>query len=686
MTEKVKSIVPGFPRFLHGGDYSPEQWSPEVWAEDMQLLRKAHCNTLSIGIFAWADLEPESGRYSFDWLDRIMDLMAENNYPAVLATPSAAPPIWMAQKYPEIRRVGEDGERYAAGNRVNFCQSSPLYRELVANFDRKLAERYASHPALAVWHISNEYCFHCYCAICQCEFRKWLQKRYGTLDALNHAWWSFFWSQRYTDWEQIEPPGGKRIMSLEAQRLDWNRFQTEQMVDFMKNEISAVREFSKTTPVTTNFMGTHELLDYWKFAPELDVIAHDSYPAYHDRDDMWKIAAAEAFTYDMMRAMKEGKPWMLMESTPSSANWMAVMKLKRPGIHKLSSLQAVAHGADSVQYFQWRKSRGGREKFHGGVVDHANDSGSRVFRDVAGIGEILEKLAPVIGSTAQPEAAIIYDWENRWAIDATCGPRKEHKSYLETCQSHYRVFWQRAIPVDIVSMDADFAKYKVVVAPMLYMVHTGVGERLTRFVESGGTLVTTYWSGICDDSALCFQTGFPGPLRQVLGIRSEEIDVLYDDETVAVRPSDLSGFSNTWQARIFCDLIHAEGAEVMATYCAEFYAGCPALTRNRHGKGSAWYVAFRGDDQFLADLTDRLIADAGLQPALASALPTGVTAQMRTGGKRKFVFLLNFTGREQAIDLGNKKWHDLITDRSLGKTTVLEQYGVMILEQKQATT
>jgi beta-galactosidase len=681
-TRAPSPAITPFPRILHGGDYSPEQWSPELWQQDMKLMRQAHCNSMSLGIFAWAKLETEAGQFTFDWLDRAMDLLAENGHVAVLSTPSAAPPIWMAQRYPEIRRVGEDGERYAAGNRVNYCQSSPQYRELVARIDRKLAERYAGHPALAVWHISNEYCFHCYCDTCQREFRKWLKRRYGSLDALNHAWWSTFWSQSYTAWEQIEAPGGKRIFSMEAQRIDWNRFQTEQMVGFMKNEIAAVREFSTDIPVTTNFMGTYEPLDYWKFVPELDIISHDSYPAYHDQDDMWKTAANEAFAFDMLRAMKDGRPWMLMESTPSSANWMQVGRLKHPGIHKLASLQAVAHGADTVLYFQWRKGLGGREKFHGAVVDHAGDSNSRVFREVAELGAILEKLDAVPGAETKPEVAIIYDWENSWAIDATCGPRKEGKDYHKTCREHHRAFWRRGIPVDVVNMDADFTKYKLVIAPMLYMVRAGVGERLTRFVEDGGTLLATYWSGITDDSSLCFQTGFPGPLREVLGIRSEEMDVLYDEQVVPVAPTADSGFSESWEARIFCDLIHAEGAEVLAEYASEFYAGRPALTRNRHGKGSAWYVAFRGDDVFLDDLTGRIAGEAGLRTILNTILPEGVTVQARTDGRREFVFLLNFTREEQSVDLGTTSFREITTNQMLSGRVALSGYGARVLERE----
>jgi beta-galactosidase len=678
--EAKQTLTTTFPRILHGGDYSPEQWSPDLWQQDMQLMRQAHCNSMSLGIFAWAKLETEAGQFTFDWLDRAMDLLAENGHVAVLSTPSAAPPIWMAQRYPEIRRVGEDGERYAAGNRVNYCQSSPQYRELVARIDRKLAERYAGHPALAVWHISNEYCFHCYCDTCQREFRKWLKRRYGSLDALNHAWWSTFWSQSYTAWEQIEAPGGKRIFSMEAQRIDWNRFQTEQMVGFMKNEIAAVREFSKDIPCTTNFMGTHEPLDYWKFVPELDIISHDSYPAYHAQAEMWKTAANEAFAFDMLRAMKDGRPWMLMESTPSSANWMEVGRLKHPGIHQLASLQAVAHGSDTVLYFQWRKGLGGREKFHGAVVDHASDSHSRVFREVAELGTILEKLKPVLGAETKPEVAVIYDWENRWAIDATCGPRKEGKDYLETCQEHYQEFWRRGIPVDVVNMDADFTKYKLVIAPMLYMVRTGVGERLTRFVEDGGTLLATYWSGITDDSSLCFQTGFPGPLREVLGIRSEEMDVLYDAQRVSVAPTADSGFSEPWEARIFCDLIHAEGAQVLAEYASEFYAGRPALTRHSFGAGTAWYAAFRGEAGFLSDLTGRLVDEAGLRRLIETDLPVGVTAQVREQGDRRFLFVMNFSNQAQVIDLGSESYRDLASDRVLSASVSLERYGVLVLE------
>jgi beta-galactosidase len=677
----MKPINPHFPFLLHGGDYSPEQWSPETWDQDLQLMKQAHCNSLSLGIFAWANLEPEEGRYTFDWLDAMMERMAAHRYPVVLATPSSAPPIWMARAYPEIRRVEQDGERHAPGNRVNFCPTSPRYRAKVAAINRELAVRYGRHPMLYAWHVSNEYCFHCYCDLCQAAFRDWLRARYGTIEALNEAWWAHFWSQRFMSWEEIEPPGGKRIFSMEGLVVDWHRFQTAQLVEFMKHEIAALRPANPGVPVTTNLMGAHLQFDYWKVAAELDVVSLDSYPAFHHRADTVRIGVESSFVYDMYRSFKGGRPWMLMESTPSSANWMSVMKLKRPGLHLLSSLQAVAHGADTVQYFQWRKGRGGREKFHGAVVDHASDAHSRVFRDVAETGAVLEQLTPVVGATSPARVAVIYDWENRWTIDATCGPRREKKDCLGACIDHYRPFWARGLTVDVINEEADVSAYDVVVAPMLHMVRGDLGARLTEFVARGGTLVTTYWSGIVDERTLCFTNGFPGPLRQALGIRSEEIDVLYDDESVPVQSSSAgAALGGPFTATLYCDLIHTEGAEVVATYAGEFYAGRPALTVNRFGEGRAWYVAFRGDEAFLDALYARVIAESGLTSPLAAPLPEGVTVQRRTAGAREFLFVLNFAREPRAVDLG-AGGRSLPGGRDVSGVVTLPAYGTLILER-----
>ena len=433
---KFKPINEKCPHFLHGGDYNPDQWMnvPGIWEEDMRLMKLANCNAMSVGIFAWAVLEPEEGRFEFGWLDRIMDMIAENGGYVVLATPSGARPAWLAQKYPEVLRVQANRQRILFGGRQNHCFTSPVYREKCSIINRKLAERYKDHPALLVWHVSNEYSGECHCELCQKAFREWLKRKYDNdLDKLNEQWWTSFWSHTYTDWEQIQSPAPHGESRVHGHNLDWKRFVTDQTVDFIKNEIAPLKEITPNIPVTTNLMGTYPGLDYWKIAPVLDVISWDIYPTWHSPQNDAELACRIGFLHDLNRSFKGGKPFMLMESTPSITNWHPVAKLKRPGMHLLASMQAVAHGSDTVQYFQWRKSRGSNEKFHGAVVDHCGHENTRVFRDVAEVGSVLKKLDPVIGTTVNAEVAVIYDWENNWAIEDAEGPRKDKKNYQQTC-------------------------------------------------------------------------------------------------------------------------------------------------------------------------------------------------------------------------------------------------------------
>ncbi len=407
MITKFSPINKKFPHFYHGGDYNPDQWLkyPEVLEEDIRLIKLAHCNVMTLGIFSWATLEPEEGKFNFEWLDKIMNKLAENDIHVILATPSGARPAWLSFKYPEVLRVEETHVRNLHGGRHNHCFTSPIYREKVQIINTKLAERYSNHPALLAWHISNEYGGACYCELCEKAFRDWLKKRYGTLDKLNDAWWTTFWSHTYTAWEQIEAPSAIGEQSVHGHRLDWNRFVTDQTIDFMKNEIKPLKEANAEVPVTTNLMGTYDGLDYWKFAKELDVISWDNYPTWHNPKTEDSLASEISMVHDINRCLKGGKPFMLMESTPSMTNWQEVSKLKRPGMHLLSSIQAVAHGSDTVEYFQWRKSRGSSEKFHGAVVDHCGHENTRVFRDVTSVGTTLEKLDEVIGTTVDADAA-----------------------------------------------------------------------------------------------------------------------------------------------------------------------------------------------------------------------------------------------------------------------------------------
>lgn len=634
----MKSPLQPPDRIFHGGDYSPEQWTSEEWLRDLGRLREAGCNLLTVGVFAWVRMEPRDGVYDFGWFDDFIDLAEREGFFISLSTPTAGPPLWLGHRHPETLRVAEDGERFAPGMRVNLCHTSPVLREKSAAINRQLGERYGCRKHVVWWHVSNEYCFPCFCPLCQDAFRQWLTRRHGSLEALNRNWNTSFWGHTYGDWKEILPPGGKRELSCEALWVDWKRFSTAQVVDFMEHEIAALRAAGSLLPATTNFMAGHELFDYARFAPALDFISLDSYPLYHDRPDNARTAANQAFHFDMMRGFKDGRPWVLMESSPSSANWMPVMKLKRPRVHAMECLQAVAHGADAVLYFQAKKSRGGREKLHGAVLDHTGGADNRVFREVTEVGRLLENLSAICGTTSRPEVAVIFDWENRWAIDATCGPRREGKDYLETCQAHYRAFWGQGLPVNVVSSEADFSSYRLVVAPMLYMVRPGVGEALERFVQNGGCLVTTYWSGLADRDDLIFADGPPGPLRKILGLRSEEIDALYDDESnTLVTEGDFFDPSATYVVKGLCDLIHTETAEVLARYGADFYAGRPALTRHRFGRGEAYYIAARTEDRFLDNFYTTLANRLALRPVLPGPLPPGVTAQQRSDT----IFLMN---------------------------------------------
>ena len=677
-------------KMLHGADYNPEQWidMPGIWGEDVRLMKLSHSNVVAVGIFSWTMLEPQEGVFQFEWLDEIMDLMHKNGNYVILATPSGAKPAWMAHKYPETLRVTPNRVRNLYGERHNHCYTSPIYREKIAIIDRLLAERYKDHPALIMWHISNEFEGQCNCSLCEEAFREYLKEKYDNdLDKLNHAWWSKFWSHTFNDWSEIEAPAPHGEPALHGLNLDWMRFVTHQTLDYYKHERSILKEICPDIPVTTNFHDYISLergIDYWKFAPYLDVVSWDNYPYWHGERSDAHEGSRIGFVHDLNRSILNGKPFMMMESSPSSTNWQPVAKLRRPGMHVLSSLQAVAHGSDTVQYFQWRKSRGSSEKFHGAVVDHCGHENTRVFRDVTRVGEILSNLTDVIGTSVEPEVAVIYDWENFWAVNDAQGPRIEKKDYHDTVQKHYKAFWDMSIPVDVINMDCEFSKYKVVVAPMLYMVRPGVGERLEEFVKNGGTLVTTYWSGIVDENDLCFLGGFPGPLRKVTGIWSEELDALYDEDVnyVTIEDNNSLSMKGEYKAKIFCDLIHSEGAEVLATYKTDFYKGMPALTCNKFGQGEAYYIAFRNNDEFLTDFYRSVAKKIQLQRAIELDLPTGINAQVRRDENNEFVFFMNFTDEDKTIDIKDFNLIDMENNDKIEATLELEPYGVRIVRVK----
>lgn len=661
-----------YDHIIHGGDYNPDQWidTKEIWDEDMRLMDLAHINSATVGIFSWSLLEPEEGVYRFDWLDEIMDKLALHGKKVILATPSGARPPWLAEKYPEVLRVQENGIRNEFGVRHNHCLTSPVYRKKVREINRLLAERYRSHPALFMWHISNEYSGECHCELCQNAFREWLKKEYDNdIEKLNFKWWSGFWSHRYSDFSQISSPKDRGENHVPALKLAWRRFVTDSHISFYENEIAPLRELTPDKPITTNLMRFYNGFDYQKLSEHLDIVSWDNYPEW-TLDDKLSVACETAFMHDIIRSMKNGKPFYMMESTPSLINWRPVNKLPASGVHELGAIQAVAHGADSVQYFQWRKSRGGHEKFHGAVVDHYGKEDTRVFRDTKKLGEVLTKLDAAVGSRTNARVAVICDWENSWAVEGYCGYRRDGRDYFKVCERWYRAFWKKGIPVDVIPMDRDLNGYDIVAAPYLYMLKDGTAQRLTSFVQNGGRLISTCLTGIVDRDDLCYLGGFPADgLKDVFGVRCEETDSLYDDEfsLVAYGKKEYSGTE-------LCDILVPLGAEALGSFLSGFYKGSPAVTKNRYGQGEAYYVAFCPKDDFISDFLSPIINEAGIAPDINAALPEGVIARKRG----ELIFLMNFSSRPQSVTF-EQNYIDHLTKEVLCSAD-LPEYGYMILE------
>ena len=639
----MKEFAALHPHFLHGADYNPDQWLsyPEILAQDPEMMAEAHCNCMSVGIFAWAMLEPKEGEYHFEELDRIIENLASKGIKTILATPSAARPRWMAEKYPEVRRVNKAGVREEYNSRHNHCYTSPVYREKTAAIDRLLAQRYGRNPNVILWHISNELGGECHCELCQAAFRDWLKKKYNNdLKTLNHAWWSDFWSHTVTDWEQIHSPKlhGEPDEIMTGLYLDWRNFVTYQTTDFMKMEIEALREGGSDIPVTTNMMWLPQLVNYHYLKDYLDVISWDAYPTWHEPDQI-RCAVDTAFNHSYFRSLKH-KPFLLMESTPSNTNWQAISKLKRPGMHRLASLQAVAHGSDSVQYFQWRKGRGGSEKFHGAVVDHNGKASGRVFEDVKQVGISLEKLDEICGTKTDAKVAIIYDHKNSWALSNASGFVNADKQYVKTCLQHYKSFWKRGVDVEVIETGEDLSRYSLVVMPMLYSMDQAQIDRIERYVAQGGTAVATYATGYVNETDLCYLGGFPGnQLKDVFGLTADEIDTLYPtDKNTALWDGE------TYDVVDYCELITPTTAEALGFYGKDFYKGMPALLKNSYKAGKAYYIGCRDTGALTDKLYAMLLQELNIK---TYDLPEGVTVSSR----EKYLFVQNFNEYAVTVNL-----------------------------------
>lgn len=621
----------------HGADYNPDQWldHPDILEQDIELMKKARVNLVSLGIFSWTSLEPEDGRFDFDWMQETLDRLHAAGVRVNLATPTSARPAWLAQKHQEVLRVHANRQRELFGDRHNHCYTSPVYRAYTKRINQALARRFGRHPAVALWHINNEYGGECHCELCQEAFRAWLKKRYGTLDAVNRAWNTRFWSHTYTDFAQIESPAPHGESTMLGLLLDWRRFVSHQTIDYMKWERDCIREILPDAKVCVNMMYRYDGIDYYEMAREVDLAAWDSYPTWHKPGETVEDTAMDtAMFHDLFYSLK-GQPFFLMESTPSFTNWQPVSKVKKPGVAMLSALQAIAHGSDSVMYFQWRQSRGASEKFHGAVVSHDCREDNRAFVETCRVGEALERLSCVAGEKKTRQAAIVHDYGNMWALNESRGPRNAGMGYWEEMLRHYRGLAQNGVSVDFINQDADLDGYKLIVCPMLYMLREDFAKKLCDFTAAGGTLLVTYWSGVVNETDLCYLGDTPHGLTDVLGLRRAEIDAMYDGETRRCVAQD-ERLPKEAHGSALCEVAACTTAKPLMRYDEDFFAGTPAVTVNAFGRGKAYYVATRFGKDFYAPLY-KAVCEGMIAPCWPHPLPEGVMAVPRG----RYTFLQN---------------------------------------------
>ncbi|MET7833695.1 beta-galactosidase [Micromonospora sediminicola] len=615
----------------YGADYNPEQWPEEVWAEDVALMRQAGVNLVSVGIFSWALLEPAPDRYEFGWLDRALDLLHAGGIRVDLATATASPPPWLAHRHPETLPRRADGTVLWPGGRQAYCPSSPVFRDRSLRLVEAVARRYAAHPSVVLWHVSNElgcHNVHCYCDVSAEAFRRWLRERYGDLDALNAAWGTAFWSQRYHDWAEVNPPRAAPTFANPTQQLDFLRFSSDEQ----RAQLRAERELLNRLvpqPVTTNFMiGTGiKYLDYHSWASDVDVVANDHYLTAADPRPQVNLALAA----DQTRGVAGGAPWLLMEHSTSAVNWQPRNIAKTPGQMRRNSLAHVARGADGVLFFQWRASRAGAEKFHSALVPHAGPD-TKVFREVRRLGADLRALAEVRGSRVDADVALLFDYEAWWGAELDSHPSVD-VTYTDRLAALHGALWRAGVTADVVHPSADLSRYRLVLAPTLYLTRDADADALRRFVEAGGTALVTYFSGIVDEHDHIRLGGYPGAFRDLLGVRTEEFFPLRAGETVRL--------DDGARADVWTEWLHAEGAEVLAAYADGPLPGVPALTRHAVGAGAAWYVGTRLDDAATDRLVARLLAEAGVRPPVAA--PAGVEVVRRRSADRSWLFVLNHT-------------------------------------------
>ncbi|WP_457965896.1 beta-galactosidase [Arthrobacter sp. D1-29] len=669
---RLRNMHQGLGGIAYGGDYNPEQWPREVWHEDARLMQEAGVNLVTLAVFSWSRLETADGVYDFGWLDDVMDLVHRHGIGVDLATPDAVPPAWLTQQHPDIHPVLADGTTFGFGSRQHFDVSHPVYRRKALALAERMGERYAKHPALRMWHVGNEYGPVSYGPWADKAFRTWLQQKYSSLEDLNRAWSTDVWGQVYSDWSQVGVPAQPRTWSNPSRRLDFHRFTSASMLEHYTTVRDILRRHTPDLPIVTNFMRFYKTNDYWAWAAEEDAAALDIYPDPREADSH----VAAALNFDLMRSLRNGQPWMVMEQATGAVSQWPINVSKLPGKMRLGSYQAIAQGSDGILFFQWRQAKGGTERYHSAMVGHAGPN-TRIFQEVCELGNELKSLAGLTGTRSSAKVAIVFDWDCWWALELGNSPRSD-LDYPQEVLRLYRPLFDANITVDFVDTKRDLSQYSLVLMPAAYLLTDESARRFEDYVSDGGRLVVSYLSGIVDESNTIRLGGYPGALRNVLGAWSEEMHPLAGDgEEIKLRLSD----GGTASAGYWTEHLHTEGADVLASYASGRLAEAPAVTRNAFGRGSAVYLSARVDAIFLNALLDAECKAAGVQPELDA--PRGVQVRRRAGNGTRFMFMLNHNDAPASVNVGGGG-RDLLTGHPVQGVVELPPSGVLVLEENSA--
>ncbi|HEY5484200.1 MAG TPA: beta-galactosidase [Propionibacteriaceae bacterium] len=659
--------------FWFGGDYNPEQWPREVWREDVELMQRAGVTTATVGVFSWALLEPEEGGYEFGWLDDVLAMLHEGGIGVVLATPTASPPPWFSLAHPDALTVRDDGVQRWHGSRDTYCPSAPAYREASRRIARALAERYGDHPALRAWHVHNEYGTICWCDHVARAFRAWLQARYGSLDALNDAWYTAFWSQHYSAWEQIVPPRDTQYLHNPTHAVDFRRFISDEYLDCLREQRAEIQASGSRAPVTTNLMlPTWNNLEQWSWAEELDVVAVDHYLDTTAPDGETHVA----YGSDLTRSWAGGQPWLLMEQSANTISLDGRIAYKEPGRMLRNSLSYIAHGSQGALFFQWRASAAGSEAWHGAIVPHAG-ADSTSFRGACELGATLRAIGevaapPADGRVLDADVAILWHADGWWALENRSLP-SDHLDFSAAVRSTHRALWHAGVAVDFARPGTDLSAYKLVLVPSMFTLNDAAVRALEDYVAGGGQLAVWYFSGVADENLHVVTGGYPGRLRDLLGVRVESFRPLGVDEHVEL--------SDGLQGARWSELVHLEGARALATYVGGPLNGRPAVTAAERGPGTAYYVSTELDPASTATLLDRLMAQAGVMPVLGATPPAGVEAVRRRGAEHDYLFVLNHGATDITV---RGEGYDLVGDRQTAEGVLVPGGGYLVARESTA--